>query len=372
MKGLELAESFFFHAVLPIIERKFPPLDDRYAAGLLGYGSDVLGHDDEWSRDHEWGPRCILWLDERDYARYAERLNMTLNEQLPASFRGYATRFRFDEEAGCLVPAPSEEEGFHHVAITTVTRYLKLQYGLTHLELTPFDWLCIPEQKLLELTRGRIFVDPVGDITAVREEFAYLPDDVWRYKLSYAWEKIKDYDVVGLCAARGDTLSARIMLYKVVEHVVRLTFLLNRAYCPGTMKWFSREFYALPRLAGEVGPRLESCLVLDDLGQSVLLLEEALSLLYEEQRRLEITRPCQLLPPSAYSRGQMSVSFADVQAALRDSLPVELQDCDTPGAIDQWVTNDDLLLFADNFRKFKYVYQDNEKIPRNDVGDLLL
>ena len=372
MKGLELAESFFFEAVLPIIEREFPRLEDRYAAGLLGYGSDVLGYDDEWSRDHEWGPRCVLWLTDADYARFAERLNMVLNEQLPEYFCDFATRFCFDEEVGCLVPAPSMEEGFHHVAITTVERYLELQYGLTDPEPTTLDWLCIPEQKLLELTRGKIFDDPVGDISAVREDFAYFPDDVWRFKLLYAWEKIKDYDVIGLCAARGDTLSARMMLYKIVEHAVRLTFLLNRAYCPGTMKWFSREFYALPRIAQEVGPRLESCLLLDDLRQAVTLLEEALFILFDEQQQLEITRPCQLLPASKYSRGQMSASFVDVLAALRESLPPHLQGIETPGAIDQWVTNDDLLLFADNFHKFKAIYQNNEKTPRDDVGDLMM
>lgn len=59
MKGLELARCFYFECVQPIIAGRLAPLDGAYAAGLIGYGSDVLGHDDELSRDHEWGPRLV-------------------------------------------------------------------------------------------------------------------------------------------------------------------------------------------------------------------------------------------------------------------------------------------------------------------------
>ena len=46
-----------------------PQLVGRHAAGLIGYGSDVLGYDDDLSRDHEWGPRGLIWLQDADYAR---------------------------------------------------------------------------------------------------------------------------------------------------------------------------------------------------------------------------------------------------------------------------------------------------------------
>lgn len=55
MKGLDLCEAFFHSCAKEIIEGQFPNLE--YTAGLIGYGSDVLGYDDPTSTDHMWGPR---------------------------------------------------------------------------------------------------------------------------------------------------------------------------------------------------------------------------------------------------------------------------------------------------------------------------
>lgn len=41
IKGLELCEGFFDECAKPIIDKYFPDL--QYSAGLIGYGSDVLG-----------------------------------------------------------------------------------------------------------------------------------------------------------------------------------------------------------------------------------------------------------------------------------------------------------------------------------------
>ena len=63
MQGLELSRRFYFEAVRPILERHFPNVE--HAAALIGYGSEVLGHDDERSQDHEWGPRVQVFV--RDF-----------------------------------------------------------------------------------------------------------------------------------------------------------------------------------------------------------------------------------------------------------------------------------------------------------------
>jgi len=372
MRGLELSEQFYWQVVSPLIARRFPWLQERYAAGLIGYGSDVLGYDDEISRDHEWGPRGHIWLSTADYSRYARRLDRILHEELPLEFLGFKTRFVVDHGLQALVPAPEGQTGtHHHVAITTVPRYLRIQFGLRRLPPTVLDWICLPEQKLLELTRGKVFYDPVGEISAVRQAFAYLPDDVWRFKLQYAWEAVDSVDVAMLNAARGDTLSARINLNKLVESIVRIVFLLNRRYCPGSPKWLSREFYALPRLAREIGPRLEECQVMDDIPASCSVIADVLRILVDEQNRLGITEPVTLEAPE-YRQEQQSFYLQKVIRALAESLPPELRELEIHGGSDQWVTNADVLIWAEQYGKLRAIYRHKGRVKRHGIGDKMI
>lgn len=53
--GLRLAGEFYARVVRPVLDQAFPGL--RYAAALLGPGSEVLGFGTGRSTDHDWGPR---------------------------------------------------------------------------------------------------------------------------------------------------------------------------------------------------------------------------------------------------------------------------------------------------------------------------
>src|SRR5215472_16719491 len=92
--GLELNRLFFREVVGPLLAAQFPDL--VYSAALIGYGSDVLGYDTALSTDHEWGPRLLLFLEESNEAafyRVGDALDQTLQQHLPATFRGYSTTF---------------------------------------------------------------------------------------------------------------------------------------------------------------------------------------------------------------------------------------------------------------------------------------
>ena len=69
--------------VEPLLSRAAPGLE--YAAARLGSGSDVLGLDDEMSRDHDWGCRLTLLVDE-DARDQVPRLSRMLEEGLPERF----------------------------------------------------------------------------------------------------------------------------------------------------------------------------------------------------------------------------------------------------------------------------------------------
>jgi hypothetical protein len=79
--GLRLAGEFHAAVVRPLLDQAFPGL--RYAAALIGAGSEVLGFDTDRSTDHDWGPRLQLFLGEED----AGRLRHDVDEVLAGGCR---------------------------------------------------------------------------------------------------------------------------------------------------------------------------------------------------------------------------------------------------------------------------------------------
>lgn len=371
MKGLELAESFFFEEVKPLIDGEFHQLINGYAGGLIGYGSDVLGNDDDISRDHEWGPRCHIWLTREDYQRYAKALERMLQEKLPMTFHGYKTRFTYSEEYQALVTTDDREDSMHHVAITHVDRHLAIQFGIKdRKEIGALDGLCIPEQKLMELTRGKIFYDPIGDISDVRKRFAYYTDDIWVFKMQYCWNALSGFPLVPLCIKRGEPISAHIIWSRIMESIIRLVFLLNRRYYPGYMKWFSHEFAKLPRLSREIGPLLEQSRIEDEPNALMNTMDRIVGLILEEHHRMEITPKVELTPHPA-SRGFMKHSLTPVIDALSQRLPDELRRLAIGGSCDQWITNDQILVWSELYTGLKDFYGTAMR-ERDGVGDLII
>lgn len=91
MKGLALAELYYKEVGKPWIEKCFPEYKDRICAGLVGQGSECFGFDDEYSRDHDFGPSFCLWLSEEDY-REVGRAMAEGYASLPGEFRGVPRR----------------------------------------------------------------------------------------------------------------------------------------------------------------------------------------------------------------------------------------------------------------------------------------
>mgnify|MGYP007070026497 CR=1 FL=1 len=87
IKGLVLCREFFHEEAEPILKKQYPEL--RYSAGLIGYGSDVLGYDDPVSRDHMWGPRFYLFLQEKDLTLKSDLIDL-FARNLPYAYKGYS------------------------------------------------------------------------------------------------------------------------------------------------------------------------------------------------------------------------------------------------------------------------------------------
>jgi hypothetical protein len=117
--GMQLNEMFYREAVAPIFVASFPEL--RYSAALIGYGWDVLGYDSKRSTDHEWGPRLLIFLPDKDFRDQADSVSEILTARLPTEFRGYSTNFAEPDEnrVRWMVPAESDRVR-HHVYFQSI------------------------------------------------------------------------------------------------------------------------------------------------------------------------------------------------------------------------------------------------------------
>jgi hypothetical protein len=249
--GLELNAGFYAEVVAPILADAFPRL--RYAAALIGYGSDVLGYDTSRSTDHEWGPRLWLFLAEEGNPSLAEAIRTILAERLPSAYRGFSTHF--GEPGGDGVRSMTPHPGgpiAHKIEVYPLRPALTSWLGVDPCgELSAVDWLLMPHQKLLEITAGRVFHDGLGALGAARATLAWYPRDVWLYLIAAQWSRIAEQEAfVGRAGEVGDELGSALVAASLVRDLMDLCFLCERRYAPYG-KWFGTAFAELacaPRL----------------------------------------------------------------------------------------------------------------------------
>ena len=359
MPGLELNAHFYQEVVQPLLAAHFPHV--VYSAALIGYGSDVLGYDTALSTDHNWGPRLQLFLSPADHAAHHEALDQLLQRSLPHLFRGYAVNFSKPDlgDGGTQRMADEEvAEVRHLIEIKTIPAYFQYYLGRDpDAPLDPIDWLTLGEQKLLEVTAGRVYHDGLGELTALREKFAYYPDDIWRYRLAAQWTRIAQEEAfMGRCGDVGDELGSHLVAARLVRESMRLAFLLERQYAPYS-KWLGTAF---SRLA--CGPQLTPILnqVLDShpwqARQAPLC--EAYVILAEKQNALGLAERVEPTITNYFNR-PYKVIFAGrfgeaLRAAISDewikALPGDI------GGADQLVDSTDVTSNAAVMQKLRGLY----------------
>ena len=71
--GTSISLEFIESVLLPVLKESCPDDFERLAVAVVGTGSDVLGLDDEISRDHHWGPRANVLYLRQDAGRLTEQ-----------------------------------------------------------------------------------------------------------------------------------------------------------------------------------------------------------------------------------------------------------------------------------------------------------
>ena len=160
VRGGDLAEAYWTDVVRPLLHEHLR--DVPHASGQLGGGSEVLGLDDDMSRDHDWGPRLTLLVPADHIAPVHEAL-----AGLRAYYRGLPTRFA----------TTSDPLVVHRIEIADPDRFIFERLGVDpNGPWDPLDWLSMTGQSVLELRAGRLFVDTDGTITRIREMLTWYPD----------------------------------------------------------------------------------------------------------------------------------------------------------------------------------------------------
>ncbi|MCC6456561.1 MAG: DUF4037 domain-containing protein [Caldilineaceae bacterium] len=364
--GLTLNRRFYLEVVRPLLDRHLPGL--IHSAGLMGYGSDVLGYDTPMSTDHNWGPRLQLFLSPHNYAEQAEALDALLRTHLPPTFEGYSVHFSQPNLAdnGTQVVEPYTGGPVNHpLSILTVDEYFSWSQLLARTPdapLTAWDWLAFPEQKLLEVTAGEVFHDGLGTLGSARERFSYYPDDVWKVKLAAQWQRIAEEEAfVGRTGDLGDEIGSWIISARLTRDLMRLSFLYARRYAPYS-KWLGTAFAHLP-IATDLLPTMQALSTASNWHEREAQLTCLYRRLATEHNTLGITEPLSIEVRNFFGRPYQVLfagRFAEaVNATISDP---SLRNLARIGAVDQFT---DTVAIHSNSRiaaKLKSIYSNDKSI----------
>jgi len=332
MQGIELSRRFHDEVVRPWLADAAPGLS--YAAAIMGYGSELLGFDDETSRDHNWGPRVQIFLTEDRFEAEAQRLVTAFIAAAPESFmrEPIGWRSRPHPPAGGAGAVGTLEHGLE---VHTLKAMLDRLLAVRSVEgLTAMQWLGFPEQRLLAFTAGAVFHDADGRLTGARETLKYLPDDVWRYKIACQWRRIAEEQAfVGRAGQVSDDLGSRVVAARLVRDVMRMGFLLERRYAPYA-KWFGSGFARLP-VAQVLAPHLEQVLRADGWEERGNALAAAYLKLARRQNAMGVGAFEPVIGPY-FERPFTTINADDAVAAVRAEITdPALRSLPTVGSIDQ-------------------------------------
>ncbi len=292
MTGMELAKAYYETYGKRMLAEEFPKYENRVAVGLVGEGSECFGFDDAISRDHDFGPSFCLWLTKEDYQVISDEMRRAY-QALPKDFYGFQ-------------PRKEEPYGAERVGVLCIDDFYRRQIGRGNGEFSMLEWLRVPETRLATVTNGKVFADPLGQFSEIRERLLkFYPEDVRLKKMASraaVMGQAGQYNYAR-CMRRGETVAAAHALNEFVINTISMVFLLNKRYMP-YYKWMHRAMLDLPVLGVEVGGLLKELVengvsmdswddeirenmpqALNSADRNVLLIEQICRLVTEELRR---------------------------------------------------------------------------------------
>ena len=270
ISGMEFSLMSFVQFSATVLCKKFPQYIDRIAAGLVGEGSECFGFDDEFSKDHDWGPGFCLWLSKEDFEKIGSSLEQEyenhLNEYIADPLNQSKKSSRIPPRRGVF-----EVSGFFHSYIGIDTPPQSLN-----------EWQKMSESKLSAVTNGKIFVDPLGEFSHFQKELLkFYPEDLRLKKIATSCALMAQSGQYNYPRSikRHEYIAAQQALAIFIDSTITLIFLLNRKYKP-YYKWMHRAMKALPILGSELYAPLEK-LAADSGATNPISFEQKLVLIEE-------------------------------------------------------------------------------------------
>ena len=238
MNGLKLAREYYETYGKEMLEGGFSDYLPFISVGLAGSGSEVLGFDDEISRDHDFEPGFCIFIPSEDVLdRKAAFALERAYAKLPSEFKGFSRQK--------ISPAGGARHG-----VIRLDEFLTGKIGNPEGRLSVYEWLKIPTQYLLEVTKGELFYDGDGKFTKIREELSLMPRDVRLKRLAghlLLMSQSGQYNYMRM-VKRGDMAAAGMCVYEYVKNAVAAIYLLNNEYMP-YYKWQMRGLKELDILS---------------------------------------------------------------------------------------------------------------------------
>lgn len=249
MKGLELSEKYYRAVGAEMIETQFPDLKDRIAVGLAGLGSECFGFDDEFSRDHDWGPAFCMWLEKGDYEATGAPLQKAY-EALPEQFMGFQRK--------------KSSWGDGRIGVLNIDAFYASFIGLSDAPATSEKWLTIPEANFAACTNGKVFSDPLGEFSSIRQKIKrHYPEDIRLKKIAARCMTAAQSGQYNYKRSlrRKAVYPAHQSLLKFCEDALSLVFLLNKQFMP-FYKWSCRAAESLPILGAYMARSVEELITI--------------------------------------------------------------------------------------------------------------
>ncbi len=253
--GLKISETFFEEYGLPMLEKNFPEYKDNIAAGLVGQTSECFGYDDYISRDHDYEPCFCLWLP--------EELKKEIGDELQKAYDALPVeQFILNHRADVGMAEPSRimtGARSHRVGVHSIEEFYYEHTGMTSAPVTTQDWLATPQMHLAEAVNGKVFRDPSGEFSFIRNVWeGYYPENVLKKKvaadLAMAGKTGQfNYD---RSVKRGDLGAAYCCVTEFIYKITAALFLLNGRYMP-YYKWRFRAMKEFTTLSCVVEPLLK-------------------------------------------------------------------------------------------------------------------